>query len=385
LGKGFRLKIIDRYVLVSFIRNYLIAFMVLIGMYIALDMVFNFANLTQSKGSSATGISIARVIYDIANYYFYQMFVFFVQLSGVIAVVAAAFTLLRLSRFNELTAMLAAGTPLLRIGMSVVVAGVVLNLVLLPLDQEVVIPHMIPKLMREHNDIHEANIKTYPVHMMQDERGALFNAGMYYPPAQGNAAHIAYLDVIERNPKLLPTGHLYADAAVWSATRQEWELTNGEHVPIVAPDQETEIPQAVHASVYKSDITPDEIALNLGKDYIQLLPTLTINRLLNLKRYGTIDLLRTKHMRFAQPLANIILLLLAISTVLTRTPGTLKTSAFRCLTLCGLCMGSVFLAYQLAGTPPSPDMINIWPALMAWMPIFIFGPLAVYLLDHIKS
>ena len=40
--------IIDRYVLGLFVRNYLISLMVLMGMYIALDMVFNFGNLTQA-------------------------------------------------------------------------------------------------------------------------------------------------------------------------------------------------------------------------------------------------------------------------------------------------------------------------------------------------
>ena len=39
------MKIIDRYVILSFIRNYVISFMVLVGMYVVLDMVFNFNNL----------------------------------------------------------------------------------------------------------------------------------------------------------------------------------------------------------------------------------------------------------------------------------------------------------------------------------------------------
>ena len=43
--------IIDRYVLGAFVKNYLISLMVLVGMYIALDMVFNFGNLTQARPS----------------------------------------------------------------------------------------------------------------------------------------------------------------------------------------------------------------------------------------------------------------------------------------------------------------------------------------------
>ena len=99
-----------------------------------------------------------------------------------IAVVAAAFTVVRLSRLNEMTAMLAAGTPLIRIAMPIILAGVVLNVILLPIDQEVVIPQMIPKLMRDHGDVHESSVKMYPVNMMEDPAGGLFNAAMYSPP-----------------------------------------------------------------------------------------------------------------------------------------------------------------------------------------------------------
>src|ERR1700722_11353355 len=108
------MKIIDRYVLWAFIKNYLISLMVLVGMYVALDMVFNFGNLTQSVPTRDT-VNSWKLIQDIPYFYFYKAFFFFVQLSGVIAVVAAAFTMLRLSRFNEMTALLAAGTPLTRV------------------------------------------------------------------------------------------------------------------------------------------------------------------------------------------------------------------------------------------------------------------------------
>src|SRR5689334_22455373 len=123
------MRIIDRYVLWSFVKNYVISFMVLIGMYIVLDMVFNFDDLAGLKAKTDTpgAGSVLSVIWNIADYYFYQAFIFFVQLSGIIPVVAAAFTLMRLSRFNELTAMLAAGVPLLRVAMPIILAGVVLN------------------------------------------------------------------------------------------------------------------------------------------------------------------------------------------------------------------------------------------------------------------
>jgi lipopolysaccharide export LptBFGC system permease protein LptF len=375
--------ITDRYVLSMFIKNYLMSFMVLIGMYVALDMVFNFANLTQAKPGTAD-FPVWRIVYDIGDFYFYQAFVFFVHLSGLIAVVAAAFTLMRLSRFNEMTALLAAGTPLFRIAMPIILAGVVLNVILLPIDQELIIPQMIPKLIRDHSDVHEPTVKTFPVHMMQDDRGGLFNAALYCPKTATAPATVQYLDVIERDASLRPRSHLYADQATWNDQSQQWDLVNGFRVP-VEPPQQTIPDKPKPVTEYATAISPDEIALNLGKDYIQLLSLQKINQLLDLKRYGTIDLLRTKHERVAQWLLNVFLLLLAISTVLTREPTRLKTSVLRCLVLVALCMGSVFITYQLAASPPSPDLINLWPALMAWTPIFIFGPLSIFLLEHVKT
>jgi lipopolysaccharide export system permease protein len=376
--------IIDRYVLGAFVKNYLISLMVLVGMYIALDMVFNFGNLTQAL-PWAENFTIWRMISDIADFYFYKAFFFFVQLSGMIAVVAAAFTVVRLSRLNEMTALLAAGTPLIRIAMPIILAGVVLNVILLPIDQEVIIPQMIPKLMRDHGDVHESSVKTYPVNMMEDPAGGLFNAAMYSPPRKSYPAKIEYLDVIERDAEFQPIVHLYADEAVWNTALKRWDLTNGFSVPIAAPEEQVKLAHATPRAYYKTLMTPDEIALNLGKGYIELLPLQKINQLLSLNRYGTLDLLRAKHLRVAQWLLNVFLLLLAISTVLTREPGRLKSSAVKCLVLTGLCMGSVFVTYQMAASPPNPQLTNLWPALMAWVPIFVFGPLSILLMSQVKS
>ena len=141
------MKILDRYVLFTFLKNYLISFMVLIGLYIVLDMVFNFDELAevQSKTGGAGGFaSMLAMLRSIGDYYFYQTFRIFAQLSGVIPIVAAAFTLIRLSRFNEMTASLAAGVPLLRTAMPIIIAAIILN-ILLMVDQELIIPGMIPE------------------------------------------------------------------------------------------------------------------------------------------------------------------------------------------------------------------------------------------------
>src|SRR5215210_6845571 len=191
------MRIIDRYVFSSFLRNYLISFMVLIGLYVVLDMVFQFDEFAkvQGKNAAAGAGSTWIVVRHILNYYAYQMFLIFAYLSGVIPVVAAAFTIIRMVRFNEITAILAAGVPLLRVVMPIIVAAMVLN-VLLVVDQELLIPRMIPMLIRKHDQV-EAVSKAFPIGGMLDGDKRLVVAGRYNPPTESTPASMEYLSVIE--------------------------------------------------------------------------------------------------------------------------------------------------------------------------------------------
>jgi lipopolysaccharide export LptBFGC system permease protein LptF len=454
------MKILDRYVLVSFVKNYLISLMVLLGLYIVLDMVFNFDELAEVQqkaqivgnlrdvsnangqmrgtvnipkgdlpgvgaefrisgpdgkgvgtltvdaisGRDASGriksdnadavhrnlqatapgpaSSAFSVFTSIVSYYYHQSFLFFVQLSGVIPVVAAAFTLIRMSRFNELTAILAAGVPLLRISLPIVYAGVVINFILLPVTQELVVPGMIPELTKKHDELQDSSVKTFPIRAMQDEEGSLLTAGRYTPPDDKHGAHMDMVDVIERNASLDPVGKIRADAADYDPSVGGWTLKNGERVTGLGPNQTRSSPTTV--PVWKTSITPEEVNLYKSGDYIELLSTERINQLLQRpKSYGMTHLLLTKHFRWSQLIVNIVLLLLAIPCVMTREPGTLKTDLTKCVVLVGLCMASIFLARQVAGNPPATgNWPQQWPLIMAWIPIFIFLPLAIFLLDQ---
>ena len=379
------MKIIDRYVFSSFLRNYLISFMVLIGMYVVLDMVFHFDELSDvDSAAEAAGAlnSTLQMLWNIGDYYFYQSFLFFVHLSGIIPVVAAAFTLLRLSRFNELTAMLAAGVPLLRVAAPIIIASVVLNALLI-VDQELIIPAMIPKLTRSHNEMHSGG-RPFSVEMIQDENNALLRAARYLPAGKPAARPTMLdVDVLERNDRLVTYAKITAKKAEWDGGARAWRLEDAVRVDGLLP---TEVPHSEVLYLWRTSITPEEIDLYRNTDFVELLSTERINQLLGRpKAFGAENLLRIKHARFTQPIMNVILLLLAIPCVLTREPGKLKQGAMACLLLTGLAMGSIFLSQQLAGSPPKPQLAAQWPAIMAWLPIFVFAPLSVYLLDRVKT
>lgn len=437
------MKILDRYVITTFLKNYLISFFVLIGLYITLDMVFNFDELVQvqERANVTSGIDSALVVIKAAaDYYFYQLFYIFVQLSGMIPVVAAAFTLIRLSRFNELSAMLSAGVPLLRIASPIIIVALVLNGLLL-LDQELLIPEIIPKLVRSRQEAgQETTTKYFQIPAMQDDKQAVLNVARY-SPGPGNPIMYAFT-LIERSrifnvanqaemlalnskdpnnvkkwdiaicadskkayelkadkPEEIsnwhevdsatatadrPVAKTVAARADWDPDTKSWRLTDGRRDDGLLYNTGRTIDTGI--KVYKSNITPEEINLYRQGNYVELLPTRRIDELLaRPQSYGTVALLRVKHTRFTQPLVNIILLLLAIPCVLSREPTRLKAAATKCLILTGLCLCTSFLGQQLTGQPPTSSIAPQWPAIMAWSPLLIFGPIAVFLLDRVET
>src|SRR3954452_20704885 len=121
------MKLIDRYVVWGFLTNYLLSFLVLVGMYIVLDLIFNIDEFCEIKQKS-TGIeAMLGFIGYIADFYFYQIFLYFLHLSGMSAVVAASLTLMRRIRFNQLSALPSAGVPLLRVSLPIIIPALFLN------------------------------------------------------------------------------------------------------------------------------------------------------------------------------------------------------------------------------------------------------------------
>jgi len=379
------LKILDRYILWNYLRNYLLSLLVLIGLYIVLDMVFNFDEFAVTR----EGAGASAMIANIAEYYFFQSFRIFAQLSGVIPVVAAAFTFLRLSRFNELTAMMAAGINLIRVAAPAIIAAVAVSIVVPLINQEIIIPNIIPQLTRGRTDQVDQQKRNNAIQNMRDvianqpDHFGLLFAASYTPPIGDSPAVMEKVDRLEIDGDFNLVAHLSADKATFDPANSDWKLENGQ----LTTDVSTRTRHTQPVSLYKSNVTPEEIALYRSGDYVELLGTSRINELLQRTQvYGANDLLRVKHARLAQLLLNIIMVLLAISCVLIREQGQLRTAVMKCLILVGLCMVSVFICQNLAVTPPSdPRWTAQWPALMAWMPIFIFGPLSVFLLDRVKT
>ncbi len=364
-------KILDRYILRAFFTNYLIAMGVMIGLYVILDLFINLDEFT--KVESAT---LLQTITKIVDFYSHNLALYFAQLAGVIILMAACFTLGRFHRTNELTAVLASGTSLYRVATPVLLAALAMN-ALWFIDQEIVIPRIAHKLARKHADI-EGKM-SFAVWFQPDRDNALVSASRFSPRTEEMRGVI----IMKRDKMERMTEVIRADRARWDAERGRWNLDNGYMMkfgsdgPGEGADQLGRYP----VSDYPSDLTPKELALLQATMWTNFLSLPQLDKLQRrFAESGAGEFIKVKHKRLTTVLTNMILLCLGLPFFLNRERPSVVVAGGQCLLLCGTCYVATFISQ-------SADLsaLGLSPALPAWLPVLVFGPVAVLMLDSVKT
>ncbi len=365
--------VLDRYLLRSLLVNYVIALAVMISLYVVLDMFVNMDEFTEQKYPLTT--TIANMI----DYYTPNVFLYFAQLSGVITLFACTAVLARMRKLNELTAILASGVSLYRVARPVLIFGVVITS-LLVIDTEWLIPAVAHKLSRDHDDADGK--RAYEVNFLQDRGGALLSAKRFHPATRD----LQRLLVMVRNEEGGVWQTWEADRAVWEApdeTRPQgrWKLERGRRITRVeeaaaglGPRENQRID---YPAYYESDLSPEDIQLRQAQGWVRYL---SLRQLKELQAAGSADLasiIQTRHTRIATPIVSLLLLLLGIPFFLDRSPVNVLSDAGKCLLVCGLCYLITFVAQNVRSGSVS--------ALPAWIPIFVFGTVAMVLLDRVRT
>jgi lipopolysaccharide export system permease protein len=367
------LLILDRYVIRSLLVNYVVSLTVLILLYIIIDLFVNLDEFTKSE--LKTELSFVEVLANIGSYYGYNLFLYFAQLSGVIITVAATFTLARMQRSNELTAILASGTSLYRIAAPVVGVGLALNSLWI-VDQELIIPEIAHKLARQHNDVE--GVRTYGVWFLNDRNNALVSAVKFFQ----NTQRMRRVVILQRDRSNRVTGIITADWAIWKEPERIWQLERGMLIG-AAEEQDGAFGQDIElgknlVQSYESDLTPKELTIRQAAQWINFMSLRQLNALERREVARKHLIAQVKHNRFTQPFISMTLLILGMSFFLSREPRNLLRNAAWALGVCSGCFAFSFLAQNAMGA-------SFHPALPAWLPLLVFGPLAVVLLDRVKT
>ncbi len=361
------MKLLDRYLLRAFLTNYFIALSVMVSLYVVLDLFVNLDEFTKFGDSAA--VTLRKII----SFYGWNLFHYFSQLSGVIVLVAACFTLGRFLRTNELTAVLASGASLYRVAMPLLLAGMALNALWI-VNQEVVIPRIADRLARRHDDAEGK--RTYAVWFLRDRDNALLSAVRFDP----RSSTLEGVLILERDEQGRLSGIVRADRARWDAERNVWHLELARRTGgLGSPSPDAAGAENAQPSEYASALVPYELRLRQASQWTSFVSVRDLTRL-QARYMHTDEFIKIKHARLTTPLISVLMLLLGIPYFLNRERPSVILAGGRCLLVCGACFVFTFFCQNL-----DVSALAIHPALPAWLPLIVFSPFMVVLVDSIKT
>ena len=365
------MKILDKYVAKNFLIGYVIAFCVLIGLRIIIDLFVNLDEFTEHAALGALS-----VVKNILTFYALNSILYFRDFAGMITVVAAAFSLGKMVRCNELTAIMASGVSLKRVISPIIFLALLLT-VLLVIDQELIIPPLGDKLVRDQDDI--PGQESYDVWFISDGSGALICSQRF--DVKTSTLHKPTIIIRSRKPGSViweVTGRISAERAVYNSKTGEWDLINGR---FIKKDSQTGVKPIAS---YASDITPKDIPVRCKSRHKTLLSS---QQLSTLAAQGTkikdiAQLYSQKHFRITDPIINFAMLMVCLPTLVCRDPKSMKSAVMISFAITAACLVTTFVCKMLA---TEVVFHRVMPEFWAWLPIFIFLPIAFIELDSMKT
>lgn len=360
---------VDRFIASTFVRSYILLLLVGIGLYILVDLLVNLDEFTENASLTA-----GQMLITMLDFYGYNIPLYYSQLGGPALAFAAAFTLAMMWRNNEMTALIAAGMPLQRLMVPLLVTAVLLTAVWV-VNREVAIPRLAHKIARQRDDV--TGRQTAGVYCLRDANNAIVSALDLYP-RQGRLRRVY---IIEPNDAGLPANLIEADEAIFDPERDTWQLVRGRRIRIAASagGQTLGEPTSYEpVTDYPLALTPEEMVLRRSAEWSELLSVQQMNNLVhsgNLPNLAAINM--SRHVRLTQPVLHWIMLLLAAPFFLRREPGSVLVAGGWSLLLAGFFYGVVFVMQSWTTSSSA--------ALIAWIPILLFGPVAVVQVANVKT
>jgi lipopolysaccharide export system permease protein len=365
------MRLLDRLLFATYLKAYLIVLVSLLSLYVVLDLFTNLEDFAQHGGGQWA------VLRHIGTFYGYRVLQYFDRLGEAITLLAAMFTVAWVQRNNELLPLLSAGVPTRR-AICPVLCGAGLMLGLAAANQECVIPQIADALLADRDD--PAGDKTLPV------------IGAFDP----NGVHIEGFKAQRRGGLVQPlcvtfpeamTGnllHLTAEQAFYVPPTAPgkyaggWLLTGA--VPATLdpcpPVLEPLDPGKYFLRVQEVDFD----AVTRKNNWYAFAATGQLRQLLyrpDGKRQPQVAVLF--HQRLVRPVLGLLLVVLGLSLILRDQNRNVFIGTGLCLIMCALFFAAVFACKQLG------DGEYLTPALAAWLPVLVFGPLAVALFDAIHT
>jgi len=363
------MKILDKYIAKNFLISYVIAFCVLIGLRILIDLFISIDEFAEHAD-----LGTLAVVKIILSFYALHSTLYFRDFAGMIIVVAAVFSLGRMVRCNELIAVMASGVSLKRVIAPILILAILLT-GLLVIDQEFIIPPLSNELVRSQDVI--PGQESYYVRFIRDAKGSLIWSPRFdVKTATLHNPAILTRSKIPESPLWTVTGWISAENATFKDGK--WVLTNGlftENGPKAIPTPR---------DFYDSDITPEDIPVRHKSEYKTLLSSRQLTALAaqKAKIKDLAQLYSQKHFRITDPIINFAMLMVCLPVLVCRDPKAMKSAIAISFATTATCFIVTFICRLMATEAVFGEVV---PQLWAWLPVFIFLPVAFIELDAMKT
>ncbi len=355
--------ILDRYVGGLFVAAYATAFLLVIGLA---EILFFASNLDYFEpwpdGRTVPALEVLR-------FYLLNVPFLYLQVAPFVTMIAGLFTVSRMVRNNETVAVMAAGVSAQRLILPVLGGGVLAALAMFA--------------VREWSANAVAPQRDALLDMFENQRTGRVFENVWFKDSSGDVVHIKRFQLTDtwRLVGLVVVSKRHnvhyqdqADRGVWTETPSgpRWVLENGVRREVDAASSPTQALQDL-------EFTPQDILVAIkGQERPLELSFSEIDALArrdpDSSEYQT---LLQYNLTF--PLANVVLLLVALPLMLGRERGRhLEGLVAGCL-LCVVYFAADFVSRALGmeGT--------LSPLLASWLPVLVFGSLGVVLLESART
>jgi lipopolysaccharide export system permease protein len=374
------LTIHDRQMIFNYVKAYLFCLVSLTGLFIVVDLFMNLEDFTAHRKDFESVVKFVGV------YYGYKTFFIFDRLCESVVLLAGMFTVAWMQRNNELLPLLSAGISTRRAVFPVLVCASAM-MALVELNQEFALPD-IDIFMLENRQNPDGAKET-------DVKGSfdmnhIFVSGK--TAVKKDALVKEFVAVIPAAIGRNSITFLQAKQARYIPLRDDDKRTGGWLLKNTTPaelpnwpvDQEDILKPLGDGAYFLKTKDVDFDTIVRVKNWFMYLPTWRL--LKELDRPGNTQhasLAVVFHMRLTRPVVGIILVLLGLSVILRDQNRNIFISAGLCLILCVVFFASIFACQYLGSTPETSEYIS--PALAAWLPVIVFGPISFVMFDAIHT
>jgi lipopolysaccharide export system permease protein len=363
---------LDRLFLITYLRSYLIVCTCLIGLYAVLDLFTHLEDFVNRPGG------FVAVAGHIATFYAYRVPQVFDLMAEFLTLAAAAFSVSWILRNNELLPLLSAGIPTRR-AIRPILLGAGCTLCLSPLNQEFLIPEVADQLMMQRDDPDGARAQV--LMGAYDSKIGVHIEGFagFRKDRKVERMNITF-------PETSPSGmlHMTVEEALY-VPKGEGPLTGGWMLVRTVPDSfDGPLPSNVTAlgtgRFFLKVEDADYDAVCRGGTWYVYASTSRLREMLidpEPRRRGKMAVLF--HTRLTRPLVGAIMVVMGISIILWNPNRHIIIGA-------GLCLAMAFGLFLFTLACKYLGDQDLLPAtLAAWLPVIIWGPVALVSFDSVHT